>query len=175
MAAELLRPLRQVWTHIGELCMSHPDQMPWRMTAYINVVVGGIVGLLPPFIWKGKMHDARNPCSSWTVPSVNRFEVLSEEVDIEAVQIDVNLKEAVRGRINTDSGAVESVLPNELIVECEAKRRGVKYVAANGGNMENIGEKKVKFKKGLERHELHHFPSHRRWLRLAAFRTRVTV
>ena len=38
------------------------------------------------------------------------------------------------------------MLPNEPIVEGEAKRRGVKYVAANGGKMENIGEKKVKFK-----------------------------
>ena len=38
------------------------------------------------------------------------------------------------------------MLPNEPIVD-EAKWRGVKYVAANGGKMENIGEKKVKFKR----------------------------
>ena len=58
--------------------------------------------------------------------------------------------------ITIDSGAAEFVLPrntlpNESTVEGEAKRRGVKYVAANGGKMENIGEKKVKFKEsGLE-------------------------
>ena len=40
-----------------------------------------------------------------------------------------------------------------------AKRRGVKYGAANGGKMENMGEKK---ESGLERSELHHISSHGR-------------
>ena len=64
----------------------------------------------------------------------------------------MNLKEVGRGRITIDSGAAESVLPKNLlphepIEEGEAKRRGVKYVAANGGKLENMGEKKVKVKR----------------------------
>ena len=55
------------------------------------------------------------------------------------------------------------MLPNEPIVEGEAKRRGVKYVAANDGKMENIGAKKVKFKRaGFKRIELHQVSGHGR-------------
>ena len=110
------------------------------------------VATSPPGICERESQDARKVGSTWTVPLSNRFEVLSEDVEIGAVQVDMNLKEAGRGRITIDSGAAESVLPknmlpNEPIVEGEAKRGGVKYVAANGGKMENIGEKKVKFKR----------------------------
>ena len=137
----------------------HPDQMPWKKTSYIeeeDVAVGGIgfdvgfvdVATSPPGICKRESQVG----STWTVPLSNRFEVLSEDVEIGAVEVGMNLKEAGRGRITIDSRAAESVLPknmlpNEPIVEGEAKRRGVKYVAANGGKMENIGEKKVKFKR----------------------------
>ena len=62
------------------------------------------------------------------------------------------LKTAGRGKITIDSGAAESVLPvdavpNETLVEGEAKRRGVRYIAANGGKMDNLGEKKVRFRR----------------------------
>ena len=124
------------------------------------MAVGGIgfdmgfvdVTTSPLGICKRESQDVRKVESTGTVPLSNRFEVLSEDVEIGAVQVDMNLKEDGRGRITIDSGAAESVLPknmlpNEPIVEGEAKRRGVKYVAANGGKMENIGEKKVKFKR----------------------------
>ena len=47
--------------------------------------------------------------------------------------------------ITLDSGAGDSVLPrsavpNERLVEGAARKAGVKYVAANGGTMENYGE-----------------------------------
>ena len=62
------------------------------------------------------------------------------------------LKPAGRGKITIDSGAAESVLPRgfvpgEPLVEGEGKRNGVKYVAANGGRMENMGEKRVRFRR----------------------------
>ena len=40
----------------------------------------------------------------------------------------------------------KGMLPNEDLVEGEATKSGVKYVAANGEKMNNYGEKKVKFK-----------------------------
>ena len=103
-------------------------------------------------ICERESQDVRKLGSTWTVPLSNRFEVLSDDVEIGAVQVDMNLVEAGRGRVIIDSGSAESVLyknmlPNEPIVEGEAERRVVKYVAANGGKMENIGEKKVKFKR----------------------------
>ena len=62
------------------------------------------------------------------------------------------LRSAGYGKITIDSGAAESVLPtdlvpNETLIEGDAKRRGVKYVAANGGKMENMGEKRVRFRR----------------------------
>ena len=39
------------------------------------------------------------------------------------------------------------MLSGEPLVEGEAKKAGVRYVAANGARMENYGEKKVRFKK----------------------------
>jgi hypothetical protein len=60
---------------------------------------------------------------------------------------------AGKGKITIDSGAAESVMPKEMLpnepaLEGQAKRSGVRYVAANGARMENHGEKKVRFKKG---------------------------
>ena len=141
----------------------HPDQMPWKKTSKIeeeDVAVGGSgfdVGFVdvvtsPPGICKRESQDVRKLGSTWTVPQSNRFETLSEDIEGGAVQFDMNLKEARRCRITIDSGAAESMLPrnmlpNEPIVEGEAKRRDVKYVAVNSKKMENIGEKKVKFKR----------------------------
>ena len=58
---------------------------------------------------------------------------------------------AGRGKITIDSGAAESVmpkdmLPNEPAIEGKAKRNGVRYVAANGAKMENMGEKRTRFR-----------------------------
>ena len=57
------------------------------------------------------------------------------------------LRSAGKGKVTIDSGAAESEMPKgildqEFLVEGEAKRMGVKYVAANGSKMENYGEKK---------------------------------
>ena len=38
-------------------------------------------------------------------------------------------------------------MPGEETVEGESKRKGVRYVAANGGKMENHGEKRVRFRR----------------------------
>ena len=62
------------------------------------------------------------------------------------------LKSAGTGKVTIDSGAAESVMPRDMLsgeplVEGEAKKAGVRYVAANGARMENYGEKKVRFKK----------------------------
>ena len=56
------------------------------------------------------------------------------------------LKPDGKGRITIDSGAAESVLlvgmlPGEETVKGESKRKGVSYVAANGGKMENHGRR----------------------------------
>ena len=56
-----------------------------------------------------------------------------------------------KGKITIDSGAAESVTPkdmlvNEPVIEGQAKKNGVKHVAANGARMENQGEKRVRFK-----------------------------
>lgn len=65
------------------------------------------------------------------------------------------LVSAGRGKITIDSGAAESVLPrgmlpNEPLREGAAKRSGVKYVAANGARMENLGEKRARFRRSGE-------------------------
>ena len=39
------------------------------------------------------------------------------------------------------------MLPNETLVEGEARKKGVRYVAANGGKMDNLGEKRVRFRR----------------------------
>ena len=41
----------------------------------------------------------------------------------------------------------KGMLDREPPVEGEAKRMGVKYVAANGAKMENYGEKKIRFRR----------------------------
>ena len=62
------------------------------------------------------------------------------------------LKSAGTGKGTIDSGAAESVMPRDMLsgeplVEGEAKKTGVRYVAANSARMETYGEKKVRFKK----------------------------
>ena len=54
------------------------------------------------------------------------------------------LKPAGKGRITIDSGAAEPVLPVGMLpggetVEGESKRKGVRYIAANGGKMRTTG------------------------------------
>ena len=80
----------------------HPDQMPWKKTSYIeeeDVAVGGIgfdvgfvdVATSPPGIWKRQSQDVRKLGSKWTVPL--RPEVLGGDVEIGAVQVDINLRQ----------------------------------------------------------------------------------
>ena len=56
-----------------------------------------------------------------------------------------------QGRITTDSGAAESVIPPGMLQEVLTRpspgsRAGAHYIAANGGKMPNLGEKHVKFR-----------------------------
>ena len=110
----------------------------------------------------------------------NRFDELSEMVDIGGLE--VLMPEKVIGRVGTterlrsagkekvtiDSGAAESVMPKgmldlELLMEGEAKRMGVKHVAANGAKMENYGGEEDSLQKGMSRwHQRHAVPSDRR-------------
>ena len=83
---------------------------------------------------------------------VGRLEVLIPEKAIAAVGKAGRLKSAGRGKFTIDSGATESVMPRGMLegepsVEGEAKRLGVKYVAANGAKMDNYGQKRIRFKK----------------------------
>jgi hypothetical protein len=147
----------------------HPDQMPWKRTSAVEeeeLDVGGVgfdVGVIdvceaPPGL--------RGPREG-RLSVKNRFEALAVEEDEDLLEIGGidaevpicgvharvgDLKCAGRGRITIDFGAAESVLPrdmlpNEALLEGEAKKRGVKYVAANGGRMDNLGEKKVRFRR----------------------------
>ena len=87
----------------------------------------------------------------------NIFDELSEMVDIGGLEVLMpekvigrvgtteRLRSACKGKVTIDSGAAESVMPKgmldrEHLMEGEAKRMGVKYVAANGAKMENYGE-----------------------------------
>ena len=87
-----------------------------------------MAAVTPPLgIWK---RDAHNLRSTWTVPLANN---LNEDVEIGAVQTDMNLKEAQAAQDHhLQSAQPKNLLPKESIVEGEAKRRGVKYGAANG-------------------------------------------
>ena len=73
-------------------------------------------------------------------------------------------KPAGTGRITIDSGAAESVLPVEMLpgeetVEGESKRKGVRYVAANGGeDGESRGEEGAVQEERLRGGQLHHVP-----------------
>ena len=93
----------------------------------------------------------------------NRFESLSEDIEVGAVQIDMNLKEAGRSRITIDSGAAESalprnILPNEPIVEGEAKRRRTSRPTA--GRWRTSAKRRKVQESGLESSEFHHLPGH---------------
>ena len=94
----------------------------------------------------------------------NRFDVFSETWDVGGLEVLIpekaiagvgkaeRLKSAGRGKVTIDSGAADSVMPRgmlegEPLVEGEAKRLGVKYVAASGAKMDNYGQKRIRFKK----------------------------
>ena len=57
-------------------------------------------------------------------------------------------QEEVIGEIVVDSGAAESVMPKHLLpgVKTLAKKEGVKFAAANGGELGNYGRKLVQFR-----------------------------
>ena len=77
-------------------------------------------------------------------------------VDIYAMDTEV-MRTIGKGKITVDSGAAESVIPQDMLSEVQmhqsaGSKAGVQYVAANGGKMPNLGEKKVFFrtKDGME-------------------------
>ena len=106
----------------------------------------------------------------------NRFQAIGEgadEVYIGATEIEADdrqvalvtrfgkLVTAGRGKITFDSRAAESVmpkglLPNEPVRDGEAKRHGVKYVAANGARMDGQVQED-----GQRRSERHYLSDHR--------------
>jgi hypothetical protein len=74
-----------------------------------------------------------------------------------ATRVDVNVLDTNgpenkrQGKITIDSGAAESVIPPSMFVEVPIKesagsRAGLCYIAANGGRIPNLGEKRVKFR-----------------------------
>ena len=153
----------------------HPEQLPWKRTEAVEeeeqLEVGGFdVGYVG--VSRGRWRPRSAPVEN-TIETKNRFQALTaEEQDYEIGAIDIetpdepiealgvdraSLRSAGYGKITVDSGAAESVLPvnivpNETLVEGEAKKRGVRYVAANGGKMENLGEKKVRFRRDGSSH-----------------------
>ena len=89
---------------------------------------------------------------TWDVGEEEELEVFIIEKAIAGVGKAGRSKTAGRGKVTMDSGAAESVMPRgmhegEPLVEGEAKRLGVKYVAANGAKMDNGGQKRIRFKK----------------------------
>ena len=80
----------------------------------------------------------------------------SANIDICAVEA-TDTKTIGKGKITIDSGAAESVLPEDMLREVQmhqskGSKAGVQFVAANGGKMPNLGEKRVHFrtKDGME-------------------------
>ena len=119
--------------------------------------------------YSGHCKRECNCCDRPPRMSNNRFEALAEEeideddAEVQALELEVDdrpvahvaksgkLVPAGKGKITIDSGAAESVmpksmLPKEPLREGEAKKSGVRYVAANGAKMDNLGEKRVKFR-----------------------------
>ena len=143
----------------------HPDQLPWKKTAAVEEeeTIRGLgldIGCLetcptPPGLCGpgAKRFETTNRFEALTVEEGLEIGGLEVEVPIDTVFPEIeNLKPAGRGKITIDSGAAESVLPadmlpNEALVEGEARKKGVRYVAANGGKMDNLGEKRVRFRR----------------------------
>ena len=78
----------------------------------------------------------------------NRFQALVEEDEPNICPVE---KHNFSGKITVDSGAAESVWPEDLMPEVQTKpsigsQTGVTYIAANGNKMPNLGEKKVHFR-----------------------------
>ena len=115
---------------------------PWKRTAAVEeeTPVGGLgfdIGCIEVAALPGL---GRTP-----VKIRNRFQVLEEplEVSIGGLESEVYVetayqkREKLKGRITIDSGAAESVLPvgmlpGEETVDGESKRKGFRFVAANG-------------------------------------------
>lgn len=145
----------------------HPEQLPWKRTSAVDWEeeehehdIGCIDAMkdvpVPPGLKCMNRFEALasdDEEEDEEVP-LGILEIEEEERDVKAVtqQKIGKMTFAGKGKITIDSGAAESVMPknmleNEPVVEGQAKRNGVKYVAANGARMENQGEKKVRFKK----------------------------
>lgn len=83
---------------------------------------------------------------------VGGFDIARIDLPLNAVENQSDDSRVIsRGKITIDSGAAESVMPTDMLEgvklqESEGSRNGISYVAANGGKMPNLGEKKVHFK-----------------------------
>lgn len=100
---------------------------------------------------------AEEPICKECFPScaLGSLDVVASTVDAVARKVEPRTKERLKsaghGKITIDSGAAESVLPPNLVPreelrEGNAKKAGVKYMAACGTAMCNHGEKRVRFK-----------------------------
>ena len=90
------------------------------------------------------MDDHEYPCGD-DGGDLGGFDIAAVDVPVNAVQTNQ------KGKITIDSGAAESVMPADMLQdvplkESEGSRKGVSYIAANGGRMPNLGEKHVRFK-----------------------------
>jgi hypothetical protein len=83
-----------------------------------------------------------------------RREAWFQELDKEFEQLELNAveaRQAQKGWITVDSGAGESVWPVSWIKdwkrvqESDESKRGIGFVAANGGRMKNFGRTKIDF------------------------------
>ena len=99
-----------------------------------------------PSLGRCSTPGRRTP-EAWSRPSY--FDCLgSADRDLDLSAVDSSLG---RGKITIDSGAAESVMPVDMLKEIqlresEGSRKGISYIAANGGRMPNMGERKVHFK-----------------------------
>ena len=78
----------------------------------------------------------------------NRFQALSDENEPNLCPVE---KQRTSGKITVDSGAAESVWPEDLMPEIWTKpsvgsKTGVTHIAASGNRMPNLREKKVHFR-----------------------------
>jgi hypothetical protein len=100
----------------------------------------------------GALAEGEEEEQGMTIAGLEVWMPTEESVNEIVKEKATKLISAGKGKITIDSGAADSVmplamLPNEEMKEGKAKKAGVKYIAANGGKMDNMGEKRVRFKK----------------------------
>ena len=130
-----------------------------------NVDVGGFdvaaVDLDSKEAWTTVMTKQSRRRQARTGQSGSASKFLGESPDVAAerpqavsqkmYELNAVSSDHLRGRMTIDSGAAESVLPSGMLPhikmqESVGSRKGVHYIAADGGRMPNLGEKRVPFK-----------------------------